>query len=332
MPEKNRPWSTKCCPGRTRAPTARTGSGPGDQADGEDDGGRGAGWAGPGAGASSEISGGGPSSACLLAGLAVMAGQARPSAQPIDAGGERPRRERDSEKGQGEEGGDREHDQAGWVRARRPTRTTAWMTMAITAGARPSEQAGEQRGVAEADVERRQAEQGQHAGQHEQGAGDQAAAEPVEQPADVDGQLLSLGAGEQHAVVEGVQESALPDPAFLVDQGALHDRDLPGRSAEGLQARSEPRLDGLPERDHVTSGRHFAGGLWAACSDACSDTGSVAASVTGGVRCVVCGSGHAGSVPAQQRRGGSRRRGRRRRLRRCGGPRGRRRSWTGRGG
>ena len=73
----------------------------------------------------------------------------------------------------------------------------------------------------------------------------------VEQPADVDGQLLGLRAGQQHAVVQRVQEPALPDPAVLVDEVALHDGDLAGRAAEGLQRDREPRLDGLPERHHV---------------------------------------------------------------------------------
>ena len=41
------------------------------------------------------------------------------------------------EQGEGEERGHRQGDEAGWVRARRPSRNTAWMTMAMTAGARP---------------------------------------------------------------------------------------------------------------------------------------------------------------------------------------------------
>ena len=43
-----------------------------------------------------------------------------------------------------------------------------------------------------------------NAGQYEQDAGDQAAEPTVEQPAEVDRELLGLGAGEQHAEVEGV--------------------------------------------------------------------------------------------------------------------------------
>ena len=82
-------------------------------------------------------------------------------------------------------------------------------------------------------------------GQDEQDAGDQPAAGAVEQPAGVDGQLLRLGAGQQHAVVQRVQEPLLADPALLVDQLVLHHRDLAGRSAEGLQRDGEPRLGRL---------------------------------------------------------------------------------------
>ena len=54
----------------------------------------------------------------------------------------------------------------------------------------------------------------------------------VHQPADVDGELLRLGAGQQHAVVERVQEPLLADPAAPLDQLAVHDRDLACRPAE----------------------------------------------------------------------------------------------------
>jgi hypothetical protein len=59
-------------------------------------------------------------------------------------------------------------------------------------GGEAEEQPGQQRGVAVGDIDRGQAEQGEHAGQHEQDAGDQSAAAAVEQPAGVDGELLGL--------------------------------------------------------------------------------------------------------------------------------------------
>ena len=73
----------------------------------------------------------------------------------------------------------------------------------------PGEQRQDQSGIARAHVHGGQREQGDHAGQYEQDAGDQAAADPVEQPPDVDGELLSLRAGQQGAVTQGVQEAGV---------------------------------------------------------------------------------------------------------------------------
>src|SRR3546814_3442167 len=57
--------------------------------------------------------------------------------------------------------------------------------------------------------------------------------------ADIGGELLRLGAGKQHAIVERVEESFLTNPAFFVDQDAVHHRDLPGGAAEAQ--RCDPR-------------------------------------------------------------------------------------------
>ena len=72
---------------------------------------------------------------------------------------------------------------------------TACATIASTAGASPPNSAVTTVVVAVRHVDRRQREQGEHAGQHEQGAGDEPAAGAVEQPADVDRELLGLGPG-----------------------------------------------------------------------------------------------------------------------------------------
>jgi hypothetical protein len=50
-----------------------------------------------------------------------------------------------------------------------------------------------------------------------------------------------------------VQEPALPDPAALVDQGPLHDRDLPGGPAEGLQRDGDPGAHRRAESCSATS-------------------------------------------------------------------------------
>jgi hypothetical protein len=116
------------------------------------------------------------------------------------------------------------------------------------------EERRDRRGLAEGDVDRRQAKEGHDAGNDEQDPGDQAATKAVEQPADVDGELLCLGAGQQHAVVQGVQESLLADPALLVDEHPLHDGDLSGRPAEGLQRDGKPRPHRFAERHEIARG------------------------------------------------------------------------------
>lgn len=107
-------------------------------------------------------------------------------------------------------------------------------------GCQAGEEGSEQERVTGRDVGRRQRQQGHHAGQDEQCARHQTTAHTVDEPADVDGQLLGFGAGQQRAVREGVEESALTDPALLVNEDALHDPDLSGGAPEGLQRDGEP--------------------------------------------------------------------------------------------
>jgi len=115
-------------------------------------------------------------------------------------------------------------------------------------GGEPGEQGGDRCGRAEPDVDRGKRQQRHDTGQHEQDPGHQATTGAVEQPADVDGELLGLRAGQQRAVAQRVQEPLLPDPALLLHQDALHHRDLPGRAAEGLQRDREPGPQRLAER------------------------------------------------------------------------------------
>ena len=86
--------------------------------------------------------------------------------------------------------------------------------------------------VAEQRIDPAQRHDRDQAGEHEQRASDKPALGLVEQPADVDGELLRLGAGQQHAIVERVKEPLLADPSPLLDQHAVHHRDLAGRAAE----------------------------------------------------------------------------------------------------
>ena len=95
---------------------------------------------------------------------------------------------------------------------------------------------------------------GDDARHDEQAAGNDPAERAVHQPADIGSELLRLRSGQQHAVVEGVQESRFRHPVFLLDQDSMHDRDLSGGAAEAEACDPQPHLHGIPERDAV-SGR-----------------------------------------------------------------------------
>src|SRR5262249_27547679 len=64
-------------------------------------------------------------------------------------------------------------------------------------------------------------------------------------PAHVRGELLRLGAREQHAETERVEIAALLDPFLLVDEDAVHQRDLARRPAEAEAADLEPDTEGF---------------------------------------------------------------------------------------
>ena len=99
-------------------------------------------------------------------------------------------------------------------------------------GLEAEEQGRDDADLAEQGVDDAERHDGDDAGQDEQHAGDDAAERAVHEPADVGGELLRLGARQEHAVVQRVQEAVLADPALLLDEDAVHDRDLAGRAAE----------------------------------------------------------------------------------------------------
>ena len=115
-------------------------------------------------------------------------------------------------------------------------------------GLQPEEQAFDDRELAQQHVDPGQRHDGDQAGQHEQRAGEQPALGLVHQPADIDGELLRLGAGQQGAVVERLQEAVLADPPLLLDDDAMHHRDLARRAAEGKRRDAGPYFHGLAER------------------------------------------------------------------------------------
>ena len=102
------------------------------------------------------------------------------------------------------------------------------------------EQSGDQRHIAEDQVDPRQRDEDEQRGQHEQRAGHDAAGRPVHQPADVGGKLLCFGAWQHHAGVQCMQEAALRNPVSPFDEFLVHDRDLAGRAAEADEAEFQP--------------------------------------------------------------------------------------------
>ena len=116
-------------------------------------------------------------------------------------------------------------------------------------GFQSKEQRLDEADLAIGGVDVAQAHNGDDAGQNEQAARHNAAGSSVQQPADIGGKLLRLGPWQQHAVVEGVQEPLFRDPAFLLDQNAVHHRDLSGGAAEAERRDAHPRPERLAHGD-----------------------------------------------------------------------------------
>jgi hypothetical protein len=82
---------------------------------------------------------------------------------------------------------------------------------------------------------------------YKQRARHDAAPRSVQQPPDVDGELLRLRAWQQHAKVQRVQKARLANPAALLYQLGLHDRDLPRGTAEADESELQPEAERLRE-------------------------------------------------------------------------------------
>lgn len=67
--------------------------------------------------------------------------------------------------------------------------------------------------------------------------------------------MLCLGARQQHAILERVEESRLVNPPLLLDHDAMEHCDLPGRSAKAEQAHAPPHAHRLGERRRRNGGR-----------------------------------------------------------------------------
>ncbi len=89
------------------------------------------------------------------------------------------------------------------------------------------------------------------AGQNEEHARDQAAGDAMQKPAKISRKLLRLGPRQQHAEVQRLQETRLADPALFLDEEAMHDGDLPGRTAEAGEGDLRPCARRLFEADRM---------------------------------------------------------------------------------
>jgi hypothetical protein len=63
----------------------------------------------------------------------------------------------------------------------------------------------------------------------------------MHKPANVGSQLLSFRAGEEHRIVERVQEPVLGEPTPSLDEFLVHDTDLSGRASEADESQLEPK-------------------------------------------------------------------------------------------
>ena len=120
------------------------------------------------------------------------------------------------------------------------------------------EDPGNHRNVAELDIDPRQPDQDEQRRQHEQPASNHPAPGPVHQPTDVGRELLGLGPGQQHAVVQGMQKALLADPAATLHQLLVEDGDLSCRPAKADEADLQPEQQRF-EQAH--RGRWLEGGF-----------------------------------------------------------------------
>ena len=88
-------------------------------------------------------------------------------------------------------------------------------------------------------------EEDKNGGKNEQAPCNRTSSHPVQQPADVGRQLLRLRAGQNHAVVQGIEKPLIAHPFPLLHQFMVHDGNLSGRAAEVDETKLEPELERL---------------------------------------------------------------------------------------
>ena len=94
------------------------------------------------------------------------------------------------------------------------------------------EQSGDERRLAGYEVNPREGDQDEQRWQNKKRTRYDATHGAVHEPADISRQLLRLGARQEHAIVQRVQKASFGNPAPFFDQLLMHDRNLPGGTAE----------------------------------------------------------------------------------------------------
>ena len=191
---------------------------------------------------------------------AVVGGRARAgeAGEAEQRRGQDDQRERRAEEIDGDEGGEGKRDFPARVERAAADPQQCFDHDRQDRGLEPEEQAGHDRGRAPGRVDDRQPHDRDQAGEDEQAAGRDPAFDAMLEPADVGRQLLRLGARQEHAEIERVEELRLVDPLALLDQLAMHDRDLARRPAEAQQRDLGPDPQRRAERDFGHAARSIA--------------------------------------------------------------------------
>ncbi len=131
-------------------------------------------------------------------------------------------------------------------------------------------------------------------GHDEEAAGHDPAERAMHEPADISGELLRLGTRQQHAIIEGMQKARLGNPAFLIDQDAVHHRDLSGRATEAEQCDAQPDAERLVQGHSVSwlgslalNDRKLSHSLISSMSMSCVSGGQASTIATPGVERVI---------------------------------------------
>ena len=91
----------------------------------------------------------------------------------------------------------------------------------------------------------------QSTGNNKQQPGNQAPAQTMGQPADIGSKLHGFRPRQQHAEIQRVQKPVIGNPFAVLNDLAMHQRNLASRSAKGQQS------DLRPDGKHLGKGRGF---------------------------------------------------------------------------